>query len=1363
MAMHAFRLSVMLPPLALWACGDPPAKAAVPAAVAADADAASGAGDVLKLELGSSDTGVGPGACPGSPGCSCASAEECGTGVCADSADTANGKACAFPFGSGCGAGLVAFTATVGEGASVCVPASPKLCNPCEKDDDCKAMGASGALCIDRGAEGRFCGIACPAGTCPSGYACLDATSAAGAQAKQCRPVDGAGAKSACGCSAAAAALKLATPCQVVNAAGACAGQRACGSAGLGGCTGKVPVAEACDGADNDCNGKTDDGAPCDDGSACTVGDDCAGGKCGAGVAVVCDDKNPCTVDACVPSTGNCGYLPTTAAQTCDDGDPCTSGDACAGGACVAGPPKACAGSACEVGLCEKATGKCQFVSKADASPCDDGNACTQADTCKSAVCTGTPKVCDDKDPCTVDSCAPAGDCTAVVGSDGVACDDGQACTAGEACAGGVCQGGKFAAPCQCAKDVDCVDDGKACNGTPYCDKSGAVWACKLNPATVVVCAPSAEPCKTAQCAEPAGTCGAVALADGVTCDDGKAWTVGDTCQKGTCVPSLDTKLCKADADCVGYEDGDACNGTLFCNKATGICQANPKTVVYCPTVDDTVCRKNLCQTKSGKCVLTAIAEQKACEDGNLCTTGEACVQGVCSASAAGDTCLCKQDADCGKFEDGDACNGTLFCNLAKAKCELNPKTIVQCPSALDGPCGSNVCDKGTGLCAMKATAGKVACDADGSDCTPVDLCKSGVCVADTANVCQCQADVDCQDDGDLCNGTPYCNKATNVCQTNPATVVKCATSGDTPCSQTVCAPATGQCAKVSVAGACSDGDACTVGDVCTGGACKAGAYTCGGCLSDAECPDDSNACNGSEVCDKGQLPAKCSVKAVPQAGAACSDGDACTTGDSCASGKCAGTALDCDDVEPCTDDSCKGGGCVHAAKSATCTDGDVCTVKDFCLSKSCKSGKAQICDDGTVCTADSCDVVKGCQHAVVVATCDDGNACTVNDACTGGKCGGAAKGCDDSNGCTTDGCDAASGCTNVANTATCSDGKPCTVGDKCGGGQCLAGAVTACDDGNGCTADSCDAAKGCVNTANAVACSDGNACTLGDKCGGGACLPGAVTACDDGTTCTADSCDPVKGCVGVPANIGKPCASDSNPCTSDTCDVTGKCAHDAIGKTCGDGLCCGGETINDCLKDCSGCGDGVCDGDETVPNCAADCGFLAKRLGAACTKPGTVDTCGDSFVCVDRGAAGGDPVCVADFATWLPFGDKHLAADFTDATDYVTDTKTGLLWAKEALAAQTWAAAQGACKDKAYGGFKDWRLPVKDELRSLVDFGKQQPACSALGLSIPNDQWNYWSATPWVGGGSVWVVNFTDGHSGNGGASNFFRVRCVR
>ncbi len=46
------------------------------------------------------------------------------------------------------------------------------------------------------------------------------------------------------------------------------------------------------------------DATPCDDGNGCTVGDACAKGACVPGPALTCaSDNNPCTGDACDPTT----------------------------------------------------------------------------------------------------------------------------------------------------------------------------------------------------------------------------------------------------------------------------------------------------------------------------------------------------------------------------------------------------------------------------------------------------------------------------------------------------------------------------------------------------------------------------------------------------------------------------------------------------------------------------------------------------------------------------------------------------------------------------------------------------------------------------------------------------------------------------------------------------------------------------------------------------------------------------------------------------------------------------------------------------------------------------------------------------
>jgi hypothetical protein len=49
--------------------------------------------------------------------------------------------------------------------------------------------------------------------------------------------------------------------------------------------------------------------------------------------------------------------------------------------------------------------------------------------------------------------------------------------------------------------------------------------------------------------------------------------------------------------------------------------------------------------------------------------------------------------------------------------------------------------------------------------------------------------------------------------------------------------------------------------------------------------------------------------------------------------------AADCDDGNPCTDDSCGPTGCVHTNNTASCDDGNPCTVGDTCSGGSCLPG----------------------------------------------------------------------------------------------------------------------------------------------------------------------------------------------------------------------------------------------------------------------------------------------------------------------------------------------------------------------------------------------------------------------------------------
>ncbi len=333
-------------------------------------------------------------------------------------------------------------------------------------------------------------------------------------------------------------------------------------------------------------------------------------------------------------------------------------------------------------------------------------------------------------------------------------------------------------------------------------------------------------------------------------------------------------------------------------------------------------------------------------------------------------------------------------------------------------------------------------------------------------------------------------------------------------------------------AATCDDGDACTGGDACVAGQCAGAALDC----NDND-PCTADACDGAT----GQCASS------PLDGVACDDGDSCTLGDVCQQGQCQGApAMDCDDDNPCTSDTCDlGVGCNHAPlDGAACDDGDACTLGDVCDQGACQAGAAPLgCDDGNVCTVDGCDPERGCVNQPIDHLCQDDNpctdercdaergclypfnddpcddldACTLSDQCRGGACLGEAVALDDGNPCTDLSCDPVAGVQVGFNDDSCDDRNACTVGDLCVEGGCEAGTDPLnCDDGNTCTDDACDPDLGCASVNNTRGCDDNNACTIQDTCGDGRCA-GVVRSCDDNNACTDDACDPALGCRNTP------------------------------------------------------------------------------------------------------------------------------------------------------------------------------------------------------------------------------------------------------
>ncbi len=248
-------------------------------------------------------------------------------------------------------------------------------------------------------------------------------------------------------CSGGACVKGKAIPCDDANpcTADSCSPSKGCQHVSQ---TGKCDDGDDCTVNDSCLNAQCKPGAAkaCDDGDKCTA-DGCKGGACSHDAIVGCgnfckvdgdcDDKNGCTADTC--KLGKCVY--SSHAEPCAEGDKCMASGTCKAGKCEGGKKVDCGDeNACTDDACDPKTGKCLFTS--NTVPCDDNNKCTTGDACKLGKCAkGKPKLCNDDNPCTDDSCHPVtGGC--LHANNKKPCDDNNGCTFGETCSDAKCQPG---------------------------------------------------------------------------------------------------------------------------------------------------------------------------------------------------------------------------------------------------------------------------------------------------------------------------------------------------------------------------------------------------------------------------------------------------------------------------------------------------------------------------------------------------------------------------------------------------------------------------------------------------------------------------------------------------------------------------------------------------------------------------------------------------------------------------------------------------------------------------------------------------------------------------------------------------------